>query len=370
MHQWQIVLMVASSFLKLFFIDYLEISHHTPRSCLLLSLPMSILLPYGSTCSTQKKKQVICVVHIFTGAWANSYWLTSQGRMSPFLPVSASETTSWGTPYSSWSRAELALQCPSLHLHSNAVGQWASRPVLPWPWTLTWLQVAAPTTDVKDFGVTQAADINTALGHIRTLTHSWPSGPTWTTSLNMVSHQHCSLRRQQLRTSPRHQAASEAAYIHMDLRLQRSLGQQRGPLTPTWPPVGFQIMVVFWEGPIQKVNLFPSRTEPGGIPKLGIRFGDWVCSCRSSRLLYTNHSYNPTGQWKHGDLSPVFHLSPPSYLQLHLSIVLTLHHSIFLSFLPLLEMGIYSSPCSIGCTWNKITLVWLSIPEKNATMPH
>ena len=79
---------------------------------------------------------------------------------------------------------------------------------------------------------------------------------------------------------------------------------------------------------------FPISDRARGIPQLGIRFEDWACICRSSKLLYTNHSNNPTEQWKHGDLNPVFHLSLPSHLQSHLSIVHTLHHSIFLSFPP------------------------------------
>lgn len=86
-----------------------------------------------------------------------------------------------------------------------------------------------------------------------------------------------------LRTSPRHQAEAQTAYVYMGLRFHQGLGQQGA-----WTTDG---IMGLWRGPMQTVNLPWSLAfvfaQSQGAPVA--RFWGWICICLSSRLLYTIH---------------------------------------------------------------------------------
>lgn len=88
---------------------------------------------------------------------------------------------------------------------------------------------------------------------------------------------------QSLRTSSRHQAEAQTAYVYMGLRFHQGLGQQGA-----WTTDG---IMGLWRGPVQTVNLPSSLafvfTQSQGAPVT--RFWGWICICLSSRLLYTIH---------------------------------------------------------------------------------
>lgn len=90
-----------------------------------------------------------------------------------------------------------------------------------------------------------------------------------------------------LRAPLRHRAVAQNAYICMDLRVPRDLGQQHGPKLPTWSPVTSQTTVVpsgRFDPENEPFLIWPlMATQCKGHGVVGIFR---VCVCMSSRQLH------------------------------------------------------------------------------------